>query len=199
MRARRTSRPRAPAPFAPVLVQREDRSDGAILPRSRTPLAEHASTLVEVFEAGRTAHPDRVLVADRHGSHGGWRRLPWGEAGIQADAVAAWLATHALAGRPVMVLSGNSVEHHDVWRQAKSGPLPHRLSAEGSTPIHDPIPGEIYFWPQTDVIAIYYDDLDQAVPDPGLVRLGVVDTGPDRLANAGRQCTARIDLAAAPN
>lgn len=85
----------------------------------------------------------------------------------------------------------------DVWGQAKSGPLPHLLTAEGTTPIHDPTPGEIYFWPQTEVIAIYYDDLGQAVPAPGLVRLGVVDAGLDSLAHAGRQVTVRIDLVAA--
>jgi hypothetical protein len=43
----------------------------------------------------------------------------------------------------------------------------------------------------------YYDDLGQTVPDPGLVRLGVVDAGLDNLANAGRQFTVRIDQAPA--
>ena len=43
------------------------------------------------------------------------------------------------------------------------------------------------------MIAVYYDDLGQAVPDPGLVRLGVVDTGLDTLADAGRQFTVWID------
>jgi hypothetical protein len=43
----------------------------------------------------------------------------------------------------------------------------------------------------------YYDDLGQTVPDPGLVRLGVVDSGLDYLADAGRRFTVRVDLAAA--
>jgi hypothetical protein len=47
------------------------------------------------------------------------------------------------------------------------------------------------------VIAVYYDELGQAVPDPGLVRLGVVDAGLDSLADAGRQFTAWIDQAPA--
>jgi hypothetical protein len=78
----------------------------------------------------------------------------------------------------------------------KVGPLPGVLTAEGTVPIHDPVPGNIYFWPTTEVIAIYYDDLGQAVPDPGLVRLGVIDTGLDSLANAGSRVTLRIELAA---
>ncbi|MDX3102485.1 hypothetical protein ACIBO5_22430 [Nonomuraea angiospora] len=44
---------------------------------------------------------------------------------------------------------------------------------------------------------MYYDDLGQTVPDPGLVRLGVVKTGLDRLAEAGERVTVRIEPAAA--
>jgi hypothetical protein len=90
-----------------------------------------------------------------------------------------------------------TVQLKDVWGQAKSGPLPHALTTEGSTPIHDPTPGDIYFWPQTDVIAIYYDNLGQQVPDPGLILLGIIDNGLDSLARAGRRLTVRIELAAA--
>ncbi|GAA4929534.1 hypothetical protein HD597_004309 [Nonomuraea thailandensis] len=78
----------------------------------------------------------------------------------------------------------------DAWGQAKAGPLPHPL--DGGTPVHDPIPGEIYFWPSSQMIAVYYDDLGQAVPDPGLIRLGVITTGLDRLAEAGDRITVRV-------
>jgi hypothetical protein len=46
-----------------------------------------------------------------------------------------------------------------VWGQAKSGRLPHPLTVEDTAPVHDPTPGDIYFWPTTEVIAVYYDDL----------------------------------------
>ena len=39
------------------------------------------------------------------------------------------------------------------------------------------------------MIAIYYDDQASTVPDPGLVHLGVVDTGLDYLADAGQPFT----------
>ena len=89
--------------FAPVLVEREDRGDGTVVLRSRTPLGAYPRTLVDVFEAGRRAHPDRILVADRDTPDGGWRRLSWGEAGQQVDAVAAALTARGVAGRPEMV------------------------------------------------------------------------------------------------
>ncbi|MFC5162030.1 cyclophilin-like fold protein [Nonomuraea angiospora] len=85
----------------------------------------------------------------------------------------------------------------DAWGQAKAGPLPRPLTIDGGVPVHDPTPGEIYFWPSNSVIAVYYDELGQTVPDPGLVRLGVVTTGLDRLAEAGERVTVRIEPAAA--
>ncbi|MET0422433.1 MAG: cyclophilin-like fold protein [Actinoplanes sp.] len=88
-----------------------------------------------------------------------------------------------------------TVDLKDVWGQAKSGRLPSTLTAGGSTPIHDPRPGDIYFWPTSEVLAIYYDDLGQTVPDPGLIHLGALTTGLDDLAATGRRTTVRIDLA----
>ncbi|MFI9842058.1 cyclophilin-like fold protein [Nonomuraea sp. NPDC051941] len=85
----------------------------------------------------------------------------------------------------------------DAWGQAKAGRLPRALTAQGGTPVHDPTPGEVYFWPSNGVIAVYYDDLGQMVPDPGLVRLGIIEAGLDRLAAAGKQVTVRIEPAAA--
>jgi hypothetical protein len=79
--------------------------------------------------------------------------------------------------------------------QAKSGGLPQVLTVEGTTAIHDPVPGDIYFWPTSDVVAVYYDDLGQTVPEPGLIRLGVIDTGLDSIAGAGRRFKVRIDVA----
>ncbi|MEV4019971.1 cyclophilin-like fold protein [Nonomuraea angiospora] len=90
-----------------------------------------------------------------------------------------------------------TVQLTDAWGQAKAGPLPRSLTADGGTPVHDPTPGEVYFWPSSALIAVYYDDLGQTVPDPGLVRLGVVKTGLDTLAQAGKRVTVLIEPAAA--
>ena len=44
-------------------------------------------------------------------------------------------------------------------------------------------------------MAVFYDDLGQTVPPPGLVRLGTVDGGVDSIADAGNRIRVRIDLA----
>jgi hypothetical protein len=84
---------------------------------------------------------------------------------------------------------------HDPMGQAKSGPLPRPLAAAGVEPLFDPAVGEIYYSAPTSTFAIFYDDLGQSIPDPGLVRLGSVDTGSDRIAEAGNRFTVRIDRA----
>jgi hypothetical protein len=112
------------------------------------------------------------------------------------DHVATATLTDTPESRQLTAMLPATVDLKDVWAQAKSGRLPHTIVAAGSTPVHDPVPGDIYFWPSTDVIAIYYADLAQAVPDPGLIRLGAIDTGLAKVANAS-SVRVRIELAVA--
>jgi hypothetical protein len=84
---------------------------------------------------------------------------------------------------------------HDPMGQAKSGPLPRPLDATGAEPVYDPAVGEIYYSALSNTFAIFYDDLAQSIPSPGLVRIGSVDTGMDRIAESGSRFTVRIDLA----
>jgi hypothetical protein len=84
---------------------------------------------------------------------------------------------------------------HDPMGQAKSGPLPRPIDATGGEPVFDPAVGEIYYSAPSSTFAIFYDDLGQSIPDPGLVRLGTVDTRTDRIAEAGDRFTVQIYLA----
>jgi hypothetical protein len=65
----------------------------------------------------------------------------------------------------------------DPMGQAKSGQLPSRIDVTGAARVFDPKVGELYYWAPSHTIAVFYDDLGQSVPPPGLVRLGVVDSG----------------------
>jgi hypothetical protein len=44
--------------------------------------------------------------------------------------------------------------------------------------------GELAYWSPGNDIAIFYADDGQAIPQPGLVRLGTIDTGLDVIAAA---------------
>jgi hypothetical protein len=83
----------------------------------------------------------------------------------------------------------------DAWGQAKSARLSHPLAVDGTTRMLKPRPGGVYYWPDTAALAVYYDDLGQSVPPPGLVQLGTVQTGLDELADADGVVTARVERA----
>ena len=99
------------------------------------------------------------------------------------------------AAREFAAMLPVQLELHDPMGQAKSGPLPRPLDATGVVPVFDPAVGEMYYSAPSNTFAIVYDDLGQSIPDPGLVRLGSVDTGMDLIAEAGNRFTVRIDLA----
>ena len=98
--------------FAPPRIVSEARADGAILLRSAEPLGDFAPSMAHLFRSGAAAHPERVLAARRPGDGAGWETLTWGEARARADAVAQALIEHGLGPeRPLLILSGNSLEH----------------------------------------------------------------------------------------
>jgi hypothetical protein len=83
----------------------------------------------------------------------------------------------------------------DPMGQAKSGRLPQPLHVEGAERVDDPETGGLYYSPH-GMVAFFYDDFSQTVPDPGLVRLGALDSGLGALADAGNRVTVRLELAA---
>jgi hypothetical protein len=87
----------------------------------------------------------------------------------------------------------------DAWGQAKTGRLPHPIQVEETSRVTEPVPGGIYYWPDTGALAVYYDDLGQSVPPPGLVRLGAVDSGVEKIADAGGLFSVRIDRTPGPS
>src|SRR5437879_3704195 len=89
----------------------ERREDGAIVLRSRHTLEAWKPSIPAVLRERAAAHPDRLLAAQRD-AQDRWAQLSYGEARAQADALAQALLDLGLGPeRPLMILSGNSVEH----------------------------------------------------------------------------------------
>ena len=85
----------------------ERRPDGSVLLRSEEPLGEHERSIAHVFRRRAELHADRLLATQPDGSS-----ITFGEARAQADSVAQSLLDLGLnAERPLMVLSGNSIQH----------------------------------------------------------------------------------------
>ncbi len=101
----------------------------------------------------------------------------------------------APAAREFAAMLPLSLTLHDPMGQAKSGRLPYRIAASGASRVIDPELAGIYYWRPSGDIAIFYDDLGQSVPPPGMVRLGSVDRGLDKIASAGNKFTVWINVA----
>lgn len=97
--------------FAEPRVTREDRADGSIILRAAQALGAYEPNLAKLFRSAVERHPDRLHMAERDAA-GAWAGVTYAQARRKADAVAQALIDRGLsAERPLMVLSGNAVEH----------------------------------------------------------------------------------------
>lgn len=85
--------------------------DGSMLVRTETPLGEYARCLTDRLHHWAAIAPDRVFIAQRDGS-GGWRKLTYGETSQLVRRIGSALLARGLsAERPILILSGNSIDH----------------------------------------------------------------------------------------
>ncbi len=87
------------------------RADGSILVSARMPLGDVTLPLTSRLDHWAAADPDRMLFADR-GPDGNWRKLSYGDARrIGRNIAQSLLARGLSAERPIVILSGNDIEH----------------------------------------------------------------------------------------
>jgi len=91
-------------------ARREDRADGSVLLTSEWPLGEVARCATDWLEAWAGAAPDRVFIAERSGA--GWREVTYAQALGVVRAIASNLADRGMSAKtPILIISGNSVDH----------------------------------------------------------------------------------------
>ncbi|MDK3017203.1 feruloyl-CoA synthase [Pseudodonghicola flavimaris] len=96
--------------YRPHHVLREERADGTVLLRSGYDLGPVAERTGDWLHRWAEEAPDRVFLAERHGA--GWRELTYLETLQQVRALAAALLGRGMGPEtPIMVLSGNGVDH----------------------------------------------------------------------------------------
>lgn len=97
-------------PLKPHKVLREDRSDGTIILRSGYAALDIARCTGEWLDHWAAQTPDAVFLAEREGA--GWREVSYRAAQQQVHAIASHLLERDLGpDRPILVLSGNGVDH----------------------------------------------------------------------------------------
>jgi feruloyl-CoA synthase len=100
-----------PISFVDPAVAIERRDDGTIYLRPKKALGEYPVRLTDHLHHWARAEPDRVFMAERDGGRD-WRRMTYGELLISIRHIASGLLARGLsAERPVVILSGNSIDH----------------------------------------------------------------------------------------
>jgi feruloyl-CoA synthase len=110
--------------FARPRIAAQERQDGCLLLRSADPLQDYPVTVVHSLRAWAASGPDYPLAAER-GADGSWRTCSYGAAVAAAEAIGQALLEQGLgSGRPLVVLSGNSVDHLLVTLGAMTAGVP---------------------------------------------------------------------------
>jgi feruloyl-CoA synthase len=115
--------PHRPIAFGSPAIQCEQDADGSTRLRSRVELGAYDPNTARLFRAAVSKNPDGVFIAERAGE--GWHKITYREARQKVDAIAQSLIERRLsAERPVMILSGNSIDHALLMLAAYTATIP---------------------------------------------------------------------------
>ena len=103
--------PLRPIAFGAPTVHVEHRADGAIVLSSVTPLADYPQRITDRLLHWAREAPDRTFMAERD-ADGGWRRVTYAQMLETSRRIGtALLMRNLSAERPLVILSGNSIDH----------------------------------------------------------------------------------------
>src|SRR5436305_6065498 len=103
--------PLRPISFGNPAVNVERRHDGTIYLRPKKPLGDYPVRLTDRLHHWARAEPQRVFMAERDAS-GGWREITYAQLLDSSRRMASALLARGLsAERPIVILSGNSIDH----------------------------------------------------------------------------------------
>ena len=103
----------------------ERRPDGVIVLKSRIPLQAYEKHIPASLAKWARQAPQRIWLAQRGGPDRQWRKVSYGEAKRIVDGLTQGLLDLGIdEGRPVTILSGNSIEHALMTQAAMQARLP---------------------------------------------------------------------------
>src|SRR3954469_6648345 len=110
-KAARENHPLRPISFGTPAVHVERRDDGTIYLRPKAQLLDYPVRITDRLHHWAAAAPDRVFMAERNAARG-WRQITYAELLAASRHIASALLKRGLsADRPVMILSGNAIDH----------------------------------------------------------------------------------------
>jgi feruloyl-CoA synthase len=111
--------------WLPRDIDVERRADGVIVLKSNYPLKAYEPHLPASLARWAAERPQRTWLAQRAGADRQWRKLSYAEAKATVDALTQGILNLGLPdGRPVAILSGNSIEHALMTQAAMQARIP---------------------------------------------------------------------------
>src|SRR3984885_8663608 len=96
--------------FGDPAVSVERRADGTIYLKPKIPLGDYPVRLTDRLHHWAEAEPNRVFMAERNGA--GWRQITYAQLLDTTRHIASALLARGLsAEKPIVILSGNSIDH----------------------------------------------------------------------------------------
>ncbi|MCC5986077.1 MAG: AMP-binding protein [Pararhodobacter sp.] len=111
-------------PFIERHLDIETRDDGVLVVRNSTPLRPLEAHLPALFRKAADRNPDRTWLAKRPVPGADWERVSYMQARRAIDGATQALLELSAVGRPLMILSGNSIEHALISMAAMQARMP---------------------------------------------------------------------------
>src|SRR3984957_10889722 len=106
-----SSSPLRPISFSDPKVTVDRGDDGTIYLRPQQALVEYPARLTDSLHHWAAVAPERLFMAERD-NHGGWRKITYAELLSSSHRITSSLLARDLsAERPLLILSGNSIDH----------------------------------------------------------------------------------------
>jgi feruloyl-CoA synthase len=107
----RNAAPLRPISFTDPAVTVERRDDGIIYLHPKAELGEYPARLTDLLHHWASAEPNRIFMAERDHNRA-WRQITYSQMLAASRHIASGLLARGLsAERPVVILSGNSIDH----------------------------------------------------------------------------------------
>lgn len=104
----------------------DQRPDGTVHVRSLEPLGDYPRAMTDRLDEWAHRTPDAVFIADRGSDDGSWRTVTYAEAGRAIRSLAQIMLDARLsAEHPLLILSGNEIEHALLGYAAMLVGVPH--------------------------------------------------------------------------
>ena len=105
-----STHPLRPISFGDPEVTIERHENGTVYLRPKSPLGDYPRRITDRLHYWAEVAPDRIFMAERSGE--GWREISYAQLLTSARRIASALLTRDLSPeKPVMILSGNSIDH----------------------------------------------------------------------------------------